>query len=185
MKKILVTEANTDKAVTVAREKLNTTYENLEYRVLEHTRKSSTIEAWVFETKKLEQLKIRKCPDCGKEISRKAESCPHCGRPIEKTITCHRCEYDTDLTYRQIQDLGYSVICKNCGTEVRVSTPEVEARWAMQRENEAKAVECPYCHSKNTSKISTTAKAVNVALFGLLGNKRKHQWHCNSCKSDF
>ncbi len=46
-------------------------------------------------------------------------------------------------------------------------------------------VKCPYCQSSNTKKISSTAKAVNVALFGIFGNKRKYQWHCNNCNSDF
>lgn len=45
--------------------------------------------------------------------------------------------------------------------------------------------ECPYCHSHNTTKITATAKAVNTAMFGVLGQKRKYQWHCNKCKSDF
>lgn len=185
MDKIIITEKNTDMAVTKACQTLNTNAGKLNYKVLENNRKYSTIEAWIQETKNLEQSKFRKCPDCGKEISRKAESCPHCGCPIEKTITCSRCGYDTDLTYKQIQDLGFCVSCENCGNEIRVSTPEDELRWASQRQNESKIVECPYCHSSNTSKITTTAKAVNIALFGLLGNKRKHQWHCNNCKSDF
>lgn len=46
-------------------------------------------------------------------------------------------------------------------------------------------VTCPYCHGTNTSKISTTSKVINTALFGIFGNKRKHQWHCNGCGSDF
>lgn len=44
---------------------------------------------------------------------------------------------------------------------------------------------CQICGSTNIKRISTTEKAVNVAMFGLLGNKRKYQWHCNNCKSDF
>ena len=27
-------------------------------------------------------MALIKCPECGKEISDKAESCPHCGYPI-------------------------------------------------------------------------------------------------------
>jgi len=46
-------------------------------------------------------------------------------------------------------------------------------------------VQCPYCHSANTTKITATSKAVNTALFGFLGTKRHKQWHCNQCKSDF
>ena len=54
--------------------------------------------------------------------------------------------------------------------------------WAREQ---AMKPECPYCHSHNTSKITATAKAVNTAMFGVLGQKRKYQWHCNNCKSDF
>ena len=46
-------------------------------------------------------------------------------------------------------------------------------------------VECPYCHSKNTTKISSVSKALNTAMFGIFGNKRNQQWHCNNCRSDF
>lgn len=45
--------------------------------------------------------------------------------------------------------------------------------------------ECPYCHSYNTTKITTTAKVVNTAMFGILGQKRRYQWLCNNCKSYF
>lgn len=30
-------------------------------------------------------MALRKCKDCGKEISKRADSCPHCGAPIRKT----------------------------------------------------------------------------------------------------
>lgn len=46
-------------------------------------------------------------------------------------------------------------------------------------------VQCPYCHSNKTRKISDFSKAVNTAVFGIFGNKRRYQWHCNSCGSDF
>lgn len=46
-------------------------------------------------------------------------------------------------------------------------------------------ITCPYCKSTNTKRITATAKAINIALFGIYGNKRKYQWHCNNCKSDF
>lgn len=47
-------------------------------------------------------------------------------------------------------------------------------------------VECPYCHSTNTKKITTTSKAVHTALFGIFGMSRNSkQWHCNNCNSDF
>lgn len=46
-------------------------------------------------------------------------------------------------------------------------------------------VSCPYCHATNITRISTTAKITNTALFGIFGTKRHKQWHCNHCKSDF
>lgn len=46
-------------------------------------------------------------------------------------------------------------------------------------------VECPYCHSKDTKKITTTSKVVNTAVWGIFGTKRHKQWHCNNCNSDF
>ena len=46
-------------------------------------------------------------------------------------------------------------------------------------------IACPYCKSTDCKKITATAKAVNIALFGIFGNKRRHQWHCEKCGSDF
>lgn len=56
---------------------------------------------------------------------------------------------------------------------------------AMSTANEATRPECPYCHSHQTYKITSADKAMNIALFGVFGQKRKYQWHCNKCKSDF
>ena len=52
--------------------------------------------------------------------------------------------------------------------------------------NKPKSVECPYCHSTNTKKISTASKVGSVALFGIFAaNKVAKEWYCNNCKSDF
>ncbi len=48
----------------------------------------------------------------------------------------------------------------------------------QQSENVPK---CPTCSSTNITCISTTSKVVNVAMFGLLGQKRKHQFKCKNC----
>ena len=47
------------------------------------------------------------------------------------------------------------------------------------------SVECPYCHGRNTRRISGASKLANTAFFGLLGTKRYKEWHCNNCGSDF
>lgn len=46
-------------------------------------------------------------------------------------------------------------------------------------------VECPYCKSKHTKKISTTSRMISTSLFGLGSKKIGKQWHCNECGSDF
>ena len=52
--------------------------------------------------------------------------------------------------------------------------------------NNRPVVECPYCHSTNTEKISTVSKGVAAALFGVFSlSRNSKQWHCNDCKSDF
>lgn len=52
--------------------------------------------------------------------------------------------------------------------------------------NTIKSVECPYCKSTNTKKISCLSKAGSVALFGIFAlGKTTKQWHCNDCGSDF
>lgn len=44
---------------------------------------------------------------------------------------------------------------------------------------------CPTCGSTNICRISTTSKAVNTAIFGIFGQKRKHQFKCNNCKFEW
>jgi len=47
-------------------------------------------------------------------------------------------------------------------------------------------VECPYCHSTNTVKISDLSKVGYFALFGIFSlSRNSKQWHCNECGSDF
>ena len=92
----------------------------------------------------------------------------------------------------------YSTICPECYIEMRdmgskFVDSEVEKKKSEQFQkrlqqalnNPIPIVTCPYCSSVNTSKISTTSKVVNTAIFGIFGTKRHKQWHCNQCGSDF
>lgn len=57
---------------------------------------------------------------------------------------------------------------------------------ALQDYQYSNNAECPYCHSKNTKKISGLSKAGSVVLWGVFAlGKTTKQWHCNNCKSDF
>lgn len=46
---------------------------------------------------------------------------------------------------------------------------------------QANVPKCPTCDSTNIKRISGTSKAVSVAMFGLLSQKVKKQFHCNLC----
>lgn len=72
------------------------------------------------------------------------------------------------------------------------NNPIIQAREEHEKEKLIQDIqyrnnaECPYCHSKNTKKISGLSKAGSVALWGVFAvGKVSKQWHCNNCKSDF
>lgn len=44
---------------------------------------------------------------------------------------------------------------------------------------------CPTCQSTNIKKVSTTSKAINTVMFGLLGTKRHKTFHCNDCEYEW
>lgn len=67
-------------------------------------------------------------------------------------------------------------------------TPEfpLEDREKLYGNSKGNSIECPYCHSKDTKKISNISKVGSVALFGVFAlGKTTKQWHCNNCNSDF
>ena len=50
---------------------------------------------------------MKKCPDCGKEVSARATSCPNCGAPLNATIQkCPDCGKDVSI---------HASSCPNCG----------------------------------------------------------------------
>lgn len=95
-------------------------------------------------------------------------------------IQCSKCE-NTESFVKEVNGLEFGE-CTNCHSMTyskRVSQPTYTL-------NKKVIVNCPYCNSSNTTKISTLSKVGNVALFGIFAlNKTSKQWHCNTCKSDF
>lgn len=153
------------------------------------------------------------CPECGKEVSDKSEVCIHCGYPLINTkCNINGVIYDfkeelpiallektddyvsvygkirkkTSLTLADTGDLIR--IIKEIRAIPETFTPKypLEDREKLYGDSKEKSVECPYCHSKDTKKISNLSKAGSVALFGVFAlGKTSKQWHCNSCSSDF
>ncbi len=47
-------------------------------------------------------------------------------------------------------------------------------------------ISCPYCHSTNINKISTSSKVMHTVLFGIFSISRNGKnFHCNHCGADF
>lgn len=55
--------------------------------------------------------------------------------------------------------------------------------WQLSRRDGA--VQCPYCKSWDTEKISTASRVASVALVGVASGKIGKEWHCNKCGSNF
>ena len=148
------------------------------------------------------------CPECGKEISDKSEVCIHCGYPLINTkCNINGIIYDfkeelpiallektddyvsaigkirkkTSLTLTDGCDLVD--IIREIKAIPETFTPKypLEDREKLYGDSKVKNVECPYCHSKDTKKISSLSKAGSVALFGVFAlGKTSKQWHCNN-----
>lgn len=81
-----------------------------------------------------------------------------------------------------------AVRCKHCGKQVIVLEKHttVDHRTKSVENQQVNSIsesapKCPTCGSTNIKKISSTAKVTNTVLFGIFGNKRKKQFHCESC----
>lgn len=46
-------------------------------------------------------------------------------------------------------------------------------------------VQCPYCHSRKVSKLTTLDRAGSIIIAGAASGKIGKQWHCNNCGSNF
>lgn len=110
-------------------------------------------------------MEFIECPECKQMIDNTVKECPHCGFDIqlyqsiyndifEKKLRKERASKQNNIT----EDISYKI-------QHTYITPK-----------------CPTCGSTDLTKITSLDRAVNIAMFGLLGNKRKYQWHCNNCK---
>ena len=91
-----------------------------------------------------------------------------------------------DMSFQQKQRDFYAEINRKSQIEFEKRQEEIN-RNARKPDDPRKRglVECPYCKSRDTEKISSLSRAVSVGFFGLGSKKIGKQWHCNRCKSDF
>ena len=117
-------------------------------------------------------------------------------------IATYMCDYCSMAHEFPESDKREKYLCPDCGHEMWYWTSsDVDDETELVLENYTNQeridknhklimqaepiIECPYCHSNNTKKITATSKAINTAIFGIFGTKRHKQWHCNHCNSDF
>lgn len=127
------------------------------------------------------------CPECNKQISEYAEACPNCGYPIKnikvkhdipESILCPICGRKNVKESLSNSNMH----CKVCGADLsNLDKLKDQIKQNQQQSAQQNTPKCPTCQSTNIKKISVTSKATNAVLFGLFGNKRKKQFHCNSC----
>lgn len=127
-----------------------------------------------------------------------------CGGICLMKIVTYMCD-DCLEPYDYDSDKGDEFLCPKCGHKMTyLNTEEIdpntnkvinsyqESRRKQNNPGEpisvstSPVVECPYCHSTNTKKITTTSKVAHTAFFGLFSiSRNSKQWHCNQCGSDF
>lgn len=117
-------------------------------------------------------------------------------------IATYMCDYCSMAHEFPDSDKREKYLCPDCGHEmwywtssdIDDETELVTENYTDQEREENSpgcnvqsktVVECPYCHSKKTKKITTTSKILDTTIFGVFGTKRHKQWHCNNCNSDF
>ena len=100
--------------------------------------------------------------------------CPDCGKQLEY--------YETEI----IDDNTHLVVERSEEENKKHENALNQIKNNSYNVNTNSQIECPYCHSTNTRKISTMLKIWSLKWQGLygLGNVSK-QWHCNNCNSDF
>lgn len=107
---------------------------------------------------------------------------------MSKTINREIIEYECPKcgckqSYRNITKYSEAGECVSCGA---LTYYKKLKEYDLPSPKSQISVECPYCHSTNTTKISTSSKVGKIALFGIFSlGKVTKQWHCNNCKSDF
>ena len=102
--------------------------------------------------------------------------CPNCGRIYNdnKLFYCLNCN-NRLIKQEDVKKIKHPELSRNDHHVIGTVTDTTKL-----------LIECPYCHSTNTKKISGLSKAGSVALFGIFAlGKTSKQWHCNNCNSDF
>lgn len=113
-----------------------------------------------------------KCPECKCEVN-------------DKVNICEKCGFDL-LLYRQAYERIYNQKIQDLNKlQVLEDDSRIKYKTVVTQSHSVHKPRCPYCNSEDLTKITSFDKVVNIAMFGFFGNKRKYQWHCNNCKTNW
>lgn len=87
-------------------------------------------------------------------------------------------EYDTQ---EEMEEYARQLKSPRWGLEIDVESPDGRHLYV----DNSNKVKCPSCGSKNVLYISVGERIFGAVMFGLLSNKRKKTFHCNSCKYEW
>lgn len=135
-----------------------------------------------------------KCRDCEQVLAESVRYfscvrkntliCPECNQRVDAEANiCENCGFDLAL-YRQAYDRIYNAKIRELEVSERMKE-QPQIVYNTSASNSVHKPRCPYCNSENLTRITSFDRAVNIVMFGLLGNKRKYQWHCNNCKTNW
>lgn len=112
--------------------------------------------------------------------------CPECKCEVDDEVNiCEKCGFDL-LLYRQVYERIYNQKIQALNkAEVDENNSQEKTKSVMIQSHDVHRPRCPYCNSENLTRITAFDKAVNIAMFGVFGNKRRYQWHCNNCKTNW
>ena len=110
-----------------------------------------------------------RCPQCKKfywfETSKEYDAfCPDCQCGL---TFCANYDCDTELA------------------EQRKNAPKYDPTEDPNSPFYIPVIQCPYCSSTKTSKISAMSRVVSIGIFGAGSKKIGKQFHCQKCGADF
>lgn len=101
---------------------------------------------------------------------------------------CPKCGTEMDFWVTEEIDATTGKVVNSSDRDTNLTPPDVKQTIydTMPTKPTKPTIECPYCHSTNTKKISTSSKVAHTVLWGIFSlSRNSKQWHCNNCNSNF